>query len=375
MNISRTIACVIISAFLLSTGSGLCVAQTQLPTDQEIDLLAMVKLPDHAVQGTWKRIDGALSIEQFPAARVMIPVVAEGDYTVSMQFTRLKGQDCVALIVPIADTQVLIQVDGWRGKYAGISELVGYDLRQLVGSSAAVQQPSPLPNPKRHELSVSVSKKRTTYSIEASLNGTKFANWTGRAGELSFQGNWTLPNPKCFGVLVYHSIADIQSAKLVLGKKSEGHQLADDWRNPLSVVDNKPSSQVARLCVDWDGKKYLISAKPMHLADAQRLAARVNGRLLTISSTDEQQFIFEQGRGVSIGTSGWRPPHTRQWRDERNLPWKYSGQWLRGQPNARKGIQWNIGVKTGSKAHWNDLPASASLHACIEWGEEYPESQ
>lgn len=374
VNIIQTVVrLAVVSILLQSPDSSMCVAQRPLQTDRKIDLLAMIKPADHAVQGVWKHIDGSLSVEQFADARIMIPVVVDGDYVISMQFTRLKGQGCVALVVPVADTQILVQVDSAGGKYAGLSQVNNKHVSKLVGTPAAIRQPNALPNGERHHLSVSVSKRRAAYRIEATVDGRKIANWNGRAQELSFSGYWTMPNPGCFGVFVHKSIADIHNVKLVMGKKSEGYQLADDWKNPLTVIHDAPNAQVARQCLDWNGKKYLISAKPMHLADAQRFAGSVNGRLVTISTSAEQEFLFERGRGVGLWTSGWRPPsRSQRWRDDRNRPWRYSGRWLRGQPNAAQATQWNIGMATGTGSHWNDLPASKFLHACVEWGEEYP---
>ena len=101
----------------------------------------------------------------------------------------------------------------------------------------------------------------------------------------------------------------------------------------------------------------------------------MKGRLLTISSSEEEQFIQERGSGKRLWMAGWRPPNRQAaWRDERGRTLKYLGTWAPRQPDTWRNIQWHLAIVTSQDFRgWDDVEASGGeLHACIEWGEEYP---
>jgi sulfatase modifying factor 1 len=124
--------------------------------------------------------------------------------------------------------------------------------------------------------------------------------------------------------------------------------------------------------LDWVGKKYFVSNKPMHRAGAQQLAHQLNGRVVTVSNAEEEQFLFENGQGLCYWIEGWRPVGSdlhRGWRDEQNRPLRYHSNWGANEPNNFRGDECCLG--SGFK-EWNDFPSYWGLHACIEWGEENP---
>ncbi|MEO8498646.1 MAG: hypothetical protein ABI614_26595, partial [Planctomycetota bacterium] len=56
------------------------VGEGKLPTGEMINLLQMIRLPDHAVEGSWQMIDGTLVSGASYEARVMAPVVLLRNY-------------------------------------------------------------------------------------------------------------------------------------------------------------------------------------------------------------------------------------------------------------------------------------------------------
>ena len=116
----------------------------------------------------------------------------------------------------------------------------------------------------------------------------------------------------------------------------------------------------------------------MNFADAQRMAAELQGRLLTVSSPEEEAFIREQGRGLNFWMSGWRRAGSNEWRDERNRPLRYLGKWGgTGQPSLGE-RESSLELRTapsGPPGWCDDVPWGAGPHACIEWGEEYPDDK
>jgi hypothetical protein len=141
--------------------------------------------------------------------------------------------------------------------------------------------------------------------------------------------------------------------------------------SPLSEVIDNPTPDVAKQCLTWNGRKYFISEKPLLLPDAQSLATRLKGRLLTISSAEEEEFILAQGRGLALWMAGWQPPEMN-WRDERNRPLRFIGT-LQPRTLPIKPVATNLTIFTaGDRRGWNALgPIGTNIcHACIEWGEE-----
>lgn len=350
--------------------------KNELPIGKAIDLLEMVKLPDHVVLGNWNRLDGAIVCEASSDARFMTPIVVAGSYQLTCTFTRRTGKDEVALILPVGETCVELLVDSCGGTVSGLAQVDGRFAIQLVGTPAAVGKNGPLANGVPHELQVTVSQQGQNVAIKAAVDGDRLISWKGSVSQLSIAGFYAVPNPHAFGVLAHNSIVDVHELKLELKRGSRGFRLGEDWKNPLFVVADKPRSDVAKRCLTWGGKKYFISDKPLSLPNAQLLATQLEGRLFTISSAEEQTFIFEQARGLRLWMAGWRPPQgILHWRDERNRPLRHLGSWGPSEPDHAEGIQWQLCIWTDKVAPgWHDVQTSwGGLHACIEWGEEYPE--
>lgn len=351
---------------------------TKLPADKAVDLLAMVKLPEHNLRGTWKRQDGAIVCEPSAGAEFMVPVAILGSYELNCEFTRRTHDDDVGLILPVGVTSVALLLSGWHGGASGLNLVGGREAISVPITSGAVVRPGKLNNGQRYHLHVEVTQTADRAAIKAALDGKRFINWVGPVSQLSVTPHGATPCPMAVGVWVHNSIADIHKLELTLQKGSQGYRLGDDGQNPLSAVADKPPKNIAGQCLTWkdkDDRKYFISDKPMSRSDAQRLAAQLKGRLLTISSREEEDFIMKEGRGVGLWMSGWRTAGSNIWRDERHRPLRYTGRWWPGQPSR---TYWEIYlcVNTTEKDFrgWDDGGPDARLHACIEWGEEYPET-
>ena len=110
----------------------------------------------------------------------------------------------------------------------------------------------------------------------------------------------------------------------------------------------------------------------MNLTEAQRLASLMEGRLLTISSAEEEAFILKEGRGLALWMSGWHRTDSNEWRDERNRPLRHFGRWGFREPSGFDECQLAILTATNNVRGWHDGHPSSALHAIVEWGEEYP---
>lgn len=355
---------------------------TRLPTGRWIDLLEMVRIPDHAVLGHWSVVDRKLVSEATLRGRVMVPVVAAGGYELSCKFLRRSGKEAVTLIIPVGDSGCAVMIDGWTSTLSGIYLVDRKNPPNLAGTDAVVNRTSLLTNDTVHELAVKVSVDEPFANVQVTLDQSELISWRGRFANLIPPDHYCLPIRHTFGVCTYNSIVEVEEFKLRLEEGQEAYQLGDDWRNPLFAVADEPEPTVLPSCLDWKGQKYFFSGIPLSLSDAHSLATRLKGRLLTISSAEEEQFILEQGKGKMIWTSGWRPlsftSATQGWRDDRNRPIRYLGKWAPNQPDngaaGTPGDQFKLEIGTAGHVltGWDDAPSwLAGSYACIEWGDEY----
>ncbi len=351
---------------------------TALPVGTWVDLLELVKLPEHALLGKWKRIEGSLVCEPSVDARVLAPVAIRGSYELSVEFTRKTGEDSVMVLIPIGTATCSVVLSGWNGAYHGLMLIDGHDCPRYPPSTKAAFRPGHLANNRRYQLQVEVIQDDEKVAVTATLDDQRIVEWNGNVSQLSGSAAHVLPYPQAVGLLGLNAPVEFHKCALRLKQTGgSGYQLGDDWKNPLAPVAVGPSKEVASKCLTWKGRKYFISDKPMTISEAQQLATQLKGRLLTVSSEEEESFLFEQGRGLSFWMSGWRRTDSQDWRDERNRPLRFQGKWTPGQPQLSE-RELHLAIHTAdipgeNGRGWHDYTFRNKGHACIEWGEEYPD--
>lgn len=351
-----------------------------LKTEEPHDLLAMVKLPDHALRGNWKCIDESLVCEPADDAQLMLPVALKGSYSIECEFTRRSGEETIVVVLPVGNSSTAILLSGWTGAASGIARVDGRDARDSRITPGAAVRPGKLVNGQRYQLKIEVKVIRDRAIIQASLNGRRFVMWRGLTSQVSYWAQYSIACQQAVALIAHKSAADFHKCELTVAKRSEAYRLDDkeksDWLTPLTRVADEPPKHIAAQCATWKGRKYYMTDKPVNIVTARRLATELKGRLLTISSKEEEDFFFRAGRGVRIWLSGWRRSSDRVWRDERNRALRYHGRWGPRQPIGR---YWEtllgIATSSGDVQGWHDFFVSDKLHACIEWGEEYPDKE
>lgn len=348
------------------------IAEAGLPTGVWVDLLARMKVPEHAVVGNWRRLpDGdAVACDEFRYnSRIQAPVVVTGSYELQWSFIRHTGEEGLALNLPVGDTGCQLWLDTWRGTVSGLHKVDGKNVRESLGTGAAVNRTRPLENGKLHEVHVKLFQQQESSSIQVLLDGDPLINWKGKTTQLDPDGGNCLPNGHAVGVTVFDAFCEVQALKIKLARGGRGYWLGTDWRNPLQPVADKPLRELAAKCIDWKGRKYYFGNVAVPWPEAQRLADKAKGRLLTISSADEEEMILSQGQGQVYWMAAWRP-QGGDWRDERNQSLRYQGIWGPGQPNNWPG-EWKLAIHTDAKQRgWHDVPTHLNYCVCIEWGEE-----
>ena len=358
----------------MATGASKTNKANELPTGKWIDLLEMVQLPEHAEVGKWQRSGDSLRCEPAPGARFMVPVALRGSYELDCEFTRRSGNDTVFVVLPVGVSSCSVLLSGWNGLVSGLHLLDGRGCDAIDVSTGAAYRPGTLINDKRYKLRIDVNQDNDRASVQADLNELRFVAWKGRASQLSNFAAHMVTCPKSIGVGA-HGQFDVHKLVLRLKPGGKGYRLGDDWINPMTQVATVPSKEIAAKCIAWKGRKYFLSEKSMTFPEARQMAIELQGRLLTISSAEEEAFLYEQGRGLDLWLSAWQRTDSKEWRDERNRPLRFIGTWQAGAPRMRDRF-FNLMIRTASPNRGAiDTPADGRAHACIEWGEEYPDDK
>lgn len=236
----------------------------------------------------------------------MIPVTVAGNFELNCEFSRRAGDDATFILFPIGDSACAVLVSAFHGASSGLEMLDGRVVNDIAPSTGASVRPGLIANDLRHRMHLDVSQSGGQAAITASIDNQPIVNWRGSVDQLSRPVWEILPCDRAIGIMANRCNVEFHKLELRLKPGGVGYALGSDWQNPLCAVSQAPPGEVAAKCVQWEGHSYLFSEKPMNLADAQRLARKLQGRLLTISSEAEEGHIIQSARGVFLWTAGWR---------------------------------------------------------------------
>ena len=355
-------------------------ATNNIETGNWIDLLALVDPSKHGIVGHWERRGDSLVGLTYTDRRFMVPYAVDGSYKISMEFTRPTGKHAVTLKLPVGDTAVELVTSFWGGQYNGLFLIDETKIYRRSDISSGLKKNVSIINGKRYRLDVDVKVAGANASIVSTLDGDPLVSWSGDYSRLSSSALFAMPSLRTPGVIVHDSRTQVHKLQLMLIGNGQGKKLGDDWGYPFREVAAGPPREVANECVNWGNKWYYFSDEPMNLFAAKRLAQRVRGRLITISSADERAVFSQMRNGRNLWTSGWRSHDIDVWRDERGRPLRYVEGWVSGEPNNVNGTErlmcYGLPKNAPGPPGLMDLAGhkdSISPYACIEWGEEYPE--
>ncbi len=347
-----------------------------------VDLVNMVKVPDDVVLGSWSLSNHVLSCQASPDATCRFPVVVRGSYELEYTFVRKVGSEALFIYIPVERSGCTLVLSGWNGDVHALNRVDGKDGRDLDVATGAVFRPGVLPNSFIHNLRVLVTQGNGLAEVIAVLDGIQIVNWRGNSTSLMPFGPSNLNCPEALGVGAHQSIVDFgmlrfrsrpESTRRGVMPYSCAYKLGDDWRTSVNSIGNGPPAEIRTLCRVWNNRTYFVSPTPMAANAAQCLAKQLGGRLLTISTEAENEFILKEGKGLWLWMAAHRRTQTDDWRDERNRPLRYTGKFGPWQPNNRESeTQMVIMTGDGAERGWHDCDSPwAGAYACIEWGEEY----
>lgn len=337
---------------------------------KQIDLLKSFKLPDHGLRGDLRR-DGNSVVASSSNGIFMLPVAVQGSYEIEIEFTPVESEPFKCMF-PVGWTSCGIVVGAYDGRVSGMEIVDGKDIEKADTSTGAAVRPGLLVGGRRHEMRIEVNQAGEAATIEAELDKTRVTSWRGQVSQLSPYPDHALPCSQAIGIWHYRRV-EIHAVSLRLKRGGKAYFLGDDWKNPVTQPAMSPPKEIASKCITWRGRSYFFSDKPVAFGDAQRVAVQLHGRLLTISSTDEEEFIKQKGEGKAYGywQSGWRRANSHEWRDDRNRPLRFIGTWGPKQPDLiESDVFLQIWSPSSKITGWHDNAPRSACHVCVEWGDE-----
>ena len=144
-----------------------------------VDLLATVDPARTASGGQWQRDGSSLIAEADGLAKCVIPYELTGNYQVVFEFTREQGNDTVGLILPLGQTQVLLELSAWDGAAHGFSRINEAPVKSPENPASV--RPGRLINDQRCRVdaNVNASGDDDQVTLQLKLNGELLVDWTG----------------------------------------------------------------------------------------------------------------------------------------------------------------------------------------------------
>ena len=182
-----------------------------------VDLLKLVDPAKHRVQGRWSRQGGGIRIERTlalridPAARLMVPCVADGSYELQFTLARASGSGSTGVILPLGSTSVRLALGGWNGNTSGLELLDG----KHPGEDNATRTNSiDLSDGRDVAVTVRVHLGAKDVEIVVSTDGKERIRWKGATSRLSSASRWKIPDARAFGLTATDSTVDFRTMRL-----------------------------------------------------------------------------------------------------------------------------------------------------------------
>ncbi len=176
----------------------------RFPVGQWVDVIPLMDLDRNIVRGTWYKKDGKLhSGLEGGAARVLAPVLPEGDYDLELVLERLVGNNDTTIYIPVSGHRVMLVL----GHPCGLDKIDGKRWNENETTRSLELQIG-----RRYKVSISVRNEGPISSVTVAINDKPFLAWQGAASALMENDDWRMPPPLTLGVgsanthHVFHSI-------------------------------------------------------------------------------------------------------------------------------------------------------------------------
>ncbi len=192
----------------------------QVKHDQWVDLLGRLdpgkeRFDRGRSAEEWKRTEDGIIADVPEGAgviRSMLPVVVEGSYELEVQFTRNRGNDFVAINLPVRPAGTALLLSEQDGELSGIDRIDGRD----IAHNPTGKLPGTLVNGQRHTVLAKVNQDGDQVSIDIHLDGKPYIQWSGRGASLGIRGELRLPDQRRPGLATIDNRVTFHSARFRL---------------------------------------------------------------------------------------------------------------------------------------------------------------
>lgn len=204
-----------LNLLLLSTTSAL--AQTD---NRPVNLLSNFSPTTSPQTGTWSITPDGLRVEKGKGCRTLLAERLPRTYELQVEFTRVSGNDVVAVILPIGKTSVALELSSWGGEAHGIARVDEQSSRSASNPTSV--RPGKLTNGRRYTLDVRVAADDENCQVTAQLDGTRLIDWKGSTTRLLPHLAFNFPDRNALGLasqqndVIFHQV-ELRSADGMTG--------------------------------------------------------------------------------------------------------------------------------------------------------------
>ncbi|MCY2930102.1 MAG: hypothetical protein NTV86_11525 [Planctomycetota bacterium] len=179
------------------------------PKGEWVNVLKTVDLSRHARWGTWAWGGTALGISKTaPRARVLVPVIPDGNYEMMATFSRTDGLGSTRFRLPAGADACLLILGADKEQLCGLDSVDGNGAADNATKTLA---PS-LAGPAKHTVYAKVVREAEKATITVTLDEKPLFAWSGPAGQLAVPEEWDLSDDAAMGLgasdtrVIYHSV-------------------------------------------------------------------------------------------------------------------------------------------------------------------------
>ena len=148
-----------------------------------LDVLAFVDPAKDKIEGTWRRTDAGISLEDGPTGFLAIPVAPKGNYEFCVKFTRTSGNDTLIIVLPAGPKAVAVLISFWGGLVSGLGNIKGKDPKDKDNETGV--RPGGIANNVEHTVYAKVIAGPKLAEITVTLDSKPLVNWKGPTNDLS----------------------------------------------------------------------------------------------------------------------------------------------------------------------------------------------
>ena len=174
------------------------------------DLISRFNSEKFPISGDWLRTTDGLRVAAQKSSRTVLAESLPRNYQLDIELTRVSGEDVIAVILPVGDTSVALELSSWGGEAHGLARVDEQTSKSTTNPTSV--RPGNLENGRRYQLEISVSAGKDACEVKAQLDGKKLINWKGPATRLLPHLVFNLPEPFSLGLassqneVVFHKI-------------------------------------------------------------------------------------------------------------------------------------------------------------------------